>query len=229
MDIPAGLVTSKLLILSWLLFAVIAFHALRSAPWARIFERDSANVYFGCIVLLLIFWHLTAGVYPGLSFHFLGATLACLMFGWQFAFIAIQILILLTTFNGHGGWSSFAINGLLLGSIPVLTTHFLLTFAQQKLPHNFFIYIFINGFFAALLGILLAGLTAYAVLLHSEAYTATQLQQNYLPFLLLLALPEGTLNGIGITLMVVYFPSWVASFSDEMYLYKREDNDQSPN
>ncbi len=208
--------------ISWLLYAILTATAIWRAPWHKLLERDSANVYFATIVILLLFWNLKAGVSPGQSFHFLGASAAALMFGWEFAFLAVQALVLATTLDGRGGWETFALNTLILGAIPTLVTHNLRRFSQSKLPHNLFIYIFLNCFFAASLGILLAGVTAYGLLATSHAYSVAELNQNYLPFLLLLALPEGTLNGIAMTVMIVYKPAWVATFSDKMYLFKRD-------
>ncbi len=222
MDIPAGLVSSGWLSVSWLLYAVLTAWALLRAPWHKLLERDSANVYFGAIVVLLAFWHLKAGVSPGQAFHFLGASAAALMFGWEFAFLAVQLLVLATLFDGRGSGETFALNVLIMGAIPTLVTHNLRRFAQRVLPHNLFIYIFLNCFFAASLGVLIAGLTAYTVLASSGAYSVAELNQNYLPFLLLLALPEGTLNGIAMTVMIVFKPAWVATFSDRMYLAKRD-------
>jgi uncharacterized membrane protein len=39
----------------------------------------------------------------------------------------------------------------------------------------------------------------------------------------MLAFPEGTLNGIAITMMVVYKPEWVATFYDKLYLYENKN------
>lgn len=222
MDIPAGIISSGWLTVSWVVYLLLTLLAIWRAPWFKLLERDSANVYFGAIVVLLVFWHLKAGVAPGQSFHFLGASAAALMFGWEFSFIAIQIVILSTLYDGRGSWETFAINSLIMGAIPALVTHNLRRLAQAKLPHNLFIYLFLNSFFAAALGVVLAGLTAYTVLATSGAYTISELNRNYLPFLLLLALPEGTLNGIAMTVMVVFKPTWVATFSDKMYLSKRD-------
>ena len=223
MDITPGLISSGWLLISWILYALLTSIAVVRAPWYKLLERDSANVYFATIVILLAFWNLKAGVSPGQSFHFLGASAATLMFGWEFAFLAVQLLVLAMTLDGRGGWETYALNVLILGAIPTLVTHNLRRFAQSRLPPNLFIYIFLNCFFAASLGVLAAGLTSYGILIGSDAYSVAEMNQNYLPFLLLLALPEGTLNGIAMTVMIVYKPAWVSTFSDRMYLSKRED------
>jgi uncharacterized membrane protein len=222
MDIPSGLIDSTWLWLSWLALAAILLHALYNAPWKRMSERDSTNIYFGTIVTLLLFWNLKAGIMPGQTFHFLGACMMTLMFGWSFAMLAISALVLFSTFYGNGAWDTYALNTLLLGSIPISITWLLLRLAQTRLPHNFFIYIFLNTFFAAAIGIILTGCTSYGLLWLSGAYTAAELESNFLPLVIMLAFPEGTLNGIVITMMVVYKPEWMATFYDKLYLVENK-------
>ncbi len=218
MDIPATLIGGGWLFLSWALWLLLTALAAWHAPWQRLLERDSAHVYFGAVVLLLVLWNLKAGVLPGQEFHFLGAATLCLMFGWPFALLAVDLLVLGSTLYGNGAWETFALNVLVMGALPIGLVHALLRLSQRHLPHNFFIYIFLNAFWAAVFGVLLAGFTTYALLLASGAYDADQLRQGYLPFLLLVALPEGTLNGIAMTALVAYRPQWVATFHDRWYL-----------
>ncbi|RUM94841.1 MAG: hypothetical protein DSZ28_01035, partial [Thiothrix sp.] len=153
--------------------------------------------------------------------HFLGASMMTLMFGWSFAVIAMGMLVLFFTFNGNGGWDTLALNAFLLGCIPTTVTWLLLRVSQHWLPHNFFIYIFLNAFFAAVLGVILMGSVSYWILWVSEAYTSAELSGSFLPLFIMLAFPEGTINGIAITMMVVYKPEWVATFYDKLYLYDK--------
>jgi uncharacterized membrane protein len=49
-------------------------------------------------------------------------------------------------------------------------------------------------------------------------YSADHLLKEYLPVYLLMAWGEAFLTGMLVTLMVVWKPAWVATFSDERYL-----------
>lgn len=197
------------------MYGVIIIFAIVRAPWFRVLERESSNIYFAAIVLLLVFWNLNAGVMPGQSLHFLGASAVCLMFGWEFAFLAIQVLIVFVILDGRVSWDALAWNGLILGALPTLFTHTLLRFTQKRLPHNYFVYFFINTFLATILGVLLITL-ALGLLMNREAYPA--LTQGVLPFLAMLALPEGILTGMIISVLVIYKPQWVTTFRDKDYL-----------
>ena len=63
----------------------------------------------------------------------------------------------------------------------------------------------------------LAGSTA-ATLVAQGGHTFGELNQTLIPFFPLMFLPEAFLNGWIITILVLYKPTWVSSFSDRHYL-----------
>lgn len=219
MDLPAGLITQPWLWLSWLVYAAITLLAVVGAPWFRLRQSDAYNPYFGAIVTLLLLWSLNADILPGVSFHFLGITAACLMFGWEFAFLAVQFVLVILISEGRGSWETLAINALLLGALPAGLTHGLLRLSQRYLPRNYFIYIFINAFLAAITGMLLTGTLIYG-LMTATRYATSQLENLYLVFFMA-AIPEGTLNGMMMSILVIYKPGWVTTFRDAIYLTRR--------
>ncbi len=222
MDIPSHLLPQNLVYLGMGLFALILLQALRSAPWFKIRDSESLHVFLGAVVFLLVIWTMKAGIQPGLNFHLLGATALCLMFGWQFAFMALSLVIAGHALNGDIGWDVVPINAVIMAGIPLLITNTLLHLAQRHLPLNYFIYIFLNSFLAAGLSSLAVALTSYALYRYTNTYPLNILHQQYLPFMLLIALPESSLNGITMTGMVVYRPEWVATFHDRWYLNDRK-------
>ena len=201
------------------MYAAASLLAVFKAPWFRLTQSDSSNIYFGSIVIMLLLWSLNAGILPGLNFHFLGITAACLMFGWELAFLAIQLILAILILEGRGSWETLPINALLLGAIPAGFTHILLRFSQRYIPKNYFIYIFINSFLAAITGMLLTGTLLHWVLADAS-YSTSQLDNLYLVFLMA-AVPEGTLNGMTMSILVIYKPAWVTTFRDEMYLARK--------
>ncbi|MEE9494685.1 MAG: energy-coupling factor ABC transporter permease [Gammaproteobacteria bacterium] len=221
MTISSGILAGVWIDLSWYLFALLTVLALIRAPWFRLVESDSSNIYFASIVILLVLWQIRASIIPGQEFHFLGVGAATLMFGWEFAFLAVQILLVTGIVLSGSSWDSFAMNSLLLGAIPAGLTHVSLRLSQRFLPHNFFIYIFLNAFIISGLGIMLTGTVLYYLLMHSHAPLSQQMQSDYLIVLLMTAIPEGTINGMTITSLIVYKPQWVTTFRDNIYLSKK--------
>jgi len=85
---------------------------------------------------------------------------------------------------------------------------------QRWLPHNFFIYVFINAFLTGALSMLLCGYAASAVLAMADYMPAS----SYLQVIPLLMFGEAFLNGMLMILLVAYKPQWVATFHDRWYL-----------
>lgn len=220
MEIAAGLIASPWLWTSWLLYTGCTLLAVIRAAWFRLGQSDSSNIYFGTIVVLLLLWSINAEILPGQGFHFLAVTTMTLMFGWEFAFLAVQVVIAVLILEGRGSWETFALNALLLGALPAIFTQGLLHLSRRFLPRNYFVYIFINAFLAATAGILLIGLATWLLLLANTVYRPDQLE-NFLLVFAMAAIPEGTLNGMTMSILVVYKPGWVTTFRDEVYFYKK--------
>ncbi|WP_367278175.1 hypothetical protein [uncultured Photobacterium sp.] len=54
----------------------------------------------------------------------------------------------------------------------------------------------------------------------SGLYLWGYIVDNYLALLPLLLFPEALLNGMAMTLLVVYKPEWVRTFADRDYIFK---------
>jgi uncharacterized membrane protein len=218
MDIPAGLLPASILWAAALLYSFLLAGALLTARWSTLADNEASHVYFGAVAAVCVLWAVRAGVTPGQNYHLLGASALCLMFDWQFALLALSLVLVVTTWQGSAGWEAFGLNALLMGALPVLATRLLLYASQRWLAHNFFIYIFINAFFAGALGVLLCGLTAAAVLAVAQGNPVNPAQEDYLLFIPLLMFGEAFLNGMTMTLLVAYRPRWVSTFHDRWYL-----------
>lgn len=201
-----------------LLYATSLIIALRLAPWRRLRDAEQLHVLLGTVVCLILMWHMRAVVNPGLSFHLLGVTVLTLMLGWSFALLATSLALLGVTLNAGSGWDAFAINAITTGVLPVTLSQFLLVIIRSLLPKHFFIYVLVNGFLTAGFVGIVSGYLATGLLVWSGAYSFTELDQTLLPFFPLMFLPEAVVNGILITVMVAFRPTWVHSFSDELYL-----------
>lgn len=218
MDIPAGLLPPVSLWLAALIYAVLLMVALLTAPWPKLLDKEASNIYFGAVAMVSVLWMLRAGIEPGFNYHLLGVTALCLMFDWQFAVLAVSLVVMITTWQGPAGWQAFAVNTLVMGAVPILFTRILLYVSQLLLAHNFFIYIFLNAFFAGALSMLACGLAAAALLTLTSAHSTGSPGENYLQVIPLLMFGEAFLNGMAMTLLIAYKPRWVATFHDEWYL-----------
>jgi len=201
-----------------LLFGAVLVYALRLAYWPRLKNPEQLHVFLGACVALIVLWHVRAQVNPGLSFHLRGITTLTLMFGWSFAMIGATVALVAVTLNMGQDWEGFPVNAITLGVLPVTLTQFLLVLVRSLLPKNFFIYVLVNGFLTAGVVALASGYLAAELLVRSGAYSMLELERDFIPYFPLMFLPEAMLNGWLITILVLYRPSWVGSFSDELYL-----------
>ena len=218
MDLSGPLFPAAWLWLSALAAAVIVAVAATRAPWRELRDPVRLNAWLGAIVVLMLTWTMNAGVREGLNLHLVGATVATLMFGAPLALVALAAVIVASAVNGSVHWSAAGLNLLVMAGIPVLLTSRLRGFVERHLPLNYFVYIFVQAFAGAGVGVVLVGLAATALLASADAYPTALLLEEYLPFFLLLAFSEAWMSGMAMTLMVVFRPAWVASFDDKRYL-----------
>lgn len=199
----------------------VMIDAGRHAPWRRLREPAQLNVWLGCIVTLALLWGVRAGVRPGLSFHLLGATACTLLFKPRLAIMAMTLVVTSQVATGVIELQSAAANALLMGVFPVLISQAVLRLVERRLPPNPFVYIFGAAFFGAGLTIAATGALASLLLAAAGAYPLDDLAGEYLPWLILLAWAEAFTTGAAITLIVVYRPTWIATFDDRLYLTRR--------
>ena len=218
MDMPDGLLPMEWIGAALLIYLPLLVTAVRRAPWRRMLEPATFNTFLGACVMLLVIWSMRAGISPGMSFHYLGMATLTLMFGWEMALIGASLVLLGITLNGAAGWQAYPVNILLMAALPILFSHWLRGVLERKLPLNFFIYVLGNGFFGAGLGVALSALATAGVLLASGAYPVERIGYEFIPFLPLLMVPEGFLNGMVTAVLVGFRPEWVHTFDDRRYI-----------
>ena len=197
---------------------IVLMAAARCTPLGRLWSNEFTHVYFAACVFLLLLWNTRAGVLPALNFHVLGVTAVTLMFGWAYAVFAVLLVTVGTLINQNGAWVGIGLNALIMGCIPILVTVSLLRFAQRKLPYNFFVYVYINGFLAAGLSTVAASVIGALLMLLADTGNAEWLGYQLFPYLPLMFFSEAFINGMIMTAMVALRPGWVASFDDNLYI-----------
>lgn len=219
MNISQELLPPPWLWLAWAAYLSLLLVAARRAPWGRLRDGESIHVYLGSCVALMVIWTIKAGVNPGLSFHYVGATLFTLMFGWELALIGLSLALVGTTIGLGGEWAAFSVSILAKGALPVFLSHWLLRLVQDRLPPNVFIYIFINAFFGAALALLVGHVAVAGVLGAAGAYTGPYLVSEYLAFTPLMMFSEAWITGMLVAIFVGYRPNWLTTFEDNKYLH----------
>jgi len=219
MEFSGTLFPSSWVWLSAVLYAWLLSRALRWADWRRLTRPGQLNVFLGATVCVLMLWTLRTEVQPGFTWHLSAMVTLTLMFGWSLAIVAGSLALMGTTLVGLNDWAGYPLSALVFIVLPATLTQVLLGLVRAHLPRNYFIYVFINAFFAGGAVALLVALSATGLLLWGEAYTLQQLTDTYLLFLPLMFFPEAVLNGWLVSIMVGFKPHWVSSFRDDEYLH----------
>lgn len=218
MNIPDSLLPNGYLWAANALALLALLIATLRAPWHLLRRSDLQNLFMGTTIALMTVWSIKTGIKPGLNFHLLGSTLLTLMFGPWLALEILALVLLGITVMGAAGWISLGINFVLMAMVPVALSHAIFRLADSQLPNHFFVYIFVNAFLGAGLAMLACGFSAGLVLRLAGSYAGHYLGTDFLPYFILMGWSEAMTSGMLMTLMVVYRPTWVCTFSNERYL-----------
>ncbi|MER2493589.1 energy-coupling factor ABC transporter permease [Catenovulum sediminis] len=181
-------------------------------------EKNKQHLFFGFSALITILWSIQASIYEGLYVHFLWLTACTLFLGPRLAIYAGFIALALNCILGNYPWDMMAVHFIAGVIIPVLSSYLVYVISFHKLPRHFFIYVFVCGFFAGALAIGAKMLTLSVFFWATGFYPWSTIFDNYLILLVLLAFPEAMLNGMTMSIGIVYTPQWVRTFYDNQYL-----------
>jgi uncharacterized membrane protein len=204
-------------IAAWMLAAAALWWASRGLPWYKLRDdREAQRVLLSTTAVLAAMRWFNTDALVGVHLHFLGATVATLMFGPRFALWSMAAVSLAAWAMGSV-WQGWAPDFLVCGVAAVLVTHAVGRYIEQKLPPNLLIYVWVRGF--------LGGALAIAVSMLCKAAVAWSLDDPaaaaYLAATPPMMFGEGFFCGGAMTLIVVYRPQWCASFDDARYLRPR--------
>ena len=202
-----------------ILFGCAFIYTFYRSPWAKLIGNlGLQHLCFGATVALLVIWSIKADISEGVSIHFLGMTALTLVLGWDLAIVCASVALGILVLVSGGTWTNFAANGVITILLPVLITHIVAFWVDKKLPKNFFVYLFVCGFFCAGLTAVFIGAAVSATLWFSEIYPWIKIQQDIVTIIVLTIFPEGLLNGILLTAIMVFYPDWVRSFDAKIYI-----------
>ncbi|MCM2680861.1 energy-coupling factor ABC transporter permease [Echinimonas agarilytica] len=207
------------LLLIWIVIAGFVYlmsplEQLRKLLSSSILSRNFAAI----IALQSMLWSLDVELISGLSLHFLMITTATLVIGLRLTCLAGLASLLLMSAAGMLMPELIAEQWLLRILPAAAITYTSLLLVRHYLPHHLFIYIFVNAFITAAIAITCSILCLAAWYAWSGAYTGDEIQHHLLRMLPLMLFPEAMLNGMVITVMVIYKPEWVRTYQDLDYL-----------
>jgi len=198
--------------------AVLMVWMLRSMAWDEVFVPGRVQHFLLATVVLVVIWSLRAEAVDGLAMHFLGVVAVTLVFGWRLAILMVSLVVVTLALIGIVEPMLVPLTILISGVAPALATWGLLQFSERRLPPHMFIYLYVVGFFGGALSVLVVMATNSLVYGLFTDVAWESIVREYLQYTPLLILPEGVLNGMIITGLVMFRPEWVITYSDARYV-----------
>lgn len=204
--------------MSWLLFGLVPVYLLTldKKLWMLLQQPQIRLLLGGAGACLLLFWQVKAQLPDGPALHFIGITCTTLLLGLRLSLCLIPLILLTTTL------ATLLVAPAQLSSteqlfwdwwvlvVLALQSYLQLWWVNRQFGQHLFIYIFVATF----AGSALCAVTF--VVLQSLLFTMSATQpidlSDYFALAPLLALPEAILNGMAMTLLLVYKPEWVATY-----------------
>ena len=211
MDIGTG-VPAWATVPAWGLAVAVLAASTRGLRLERYQDSGLRQVLLvAALAIVAIRWFNTAAL-QGVVLHFLGATIATLMFGARIACWMLALASLAGVLLG-ADWEGWAWDFLVSGALPIAVTVLAGMAAMRWVRANIFTYVMVNAFAAAALAMAASSLAKAAVAALVDGPAAA-----YLAATPLLMFGEAFITGGVMVLVVVYRPQWCVSFDDRTYL-----------
>lgn len=209
-------------VVAWLAYLGSVLFTLKRVSFAEFStNKKTQHLVLGASISVFGLWLFKVGITPGLDVHFLWLTAVTLLLGLRWALLSGFLTLLVSTMAGYDSWSMFGVNGLFGITAPIAVTYLIYNFSFHKLPKHFFIYVFICAFFAGAAMIALKMLLLGGYYYLDGFYQTDVIVDSYLRLIPLLLFSEGMLNGMTMTLLIIYKPQWVYTFYDKYYLQNK--------
>lgn len=218
MNIAAELLPRSWLVAGAIFSAIVLAWCAAAAPWRRLRDARQLHVFLGTTVALMVLWRIAASVPPGISLHFLGATVATLMFGARLSAVCLALVVASQVLIGKIEPAAAPFLLALCGFVPIALSRLLTAVVERRLPAHFFVYVFVGAFLNGGVAMAATAFAAVAALALSGAEPMQSLVSVQLPYLLMLSWGEAFMTGGVITLLIVYRPGWVVSYDSDRLL-----------
>ena len=208
------------LVMTWLLSLGVIVWCLCLRPWRPLLEDTALqHRWMAATLAIMLMWQLRAQAVDWLTLHLAFTVLMTLVFKMPLALISNVMINVAMVAIGRNDWSLMGANVLVTGIVPATVTGFVWRIVDRRLPDNLMVFLFACGFFGTALATLGGGLSAVALIIVAGTDPeAVYLAQEYARFLPLLMPSEAFITGMLLSILLVYHPSWVATFNDHRYI-----------
>ncbi len=185
--------------------------------WHLLRQPLIQSLFLGSALALSLLWQLQAQVPDFPAVHFLGLTTVTLLLGLRLTLLVIPLALLLSQIAPLLAGKIWIPNEQQLLhwcvlSLVAVQSYLCYLLISHKLPDHLFVSIFVTGFLNSLLSAVVYVGTLALGFFGVLALGSENQVSEFLTVMPLLAMPEALLNGMALTLLLVYRPHWVAAF-----------------
>lgn len=199
------------------LTGLTAATALAMRPWRALPPQGPPWAWVAWWALLPLLWSADRWAQSAVVQPLSGASLLLLMAGWPLAVLALVGTAVAAVVLGPLDAAEALHRLVWLGLAPATLALAFGAAIRRWLPNHLFVYIFARGFFGTLLATVAAGWLA----LWRTGASAGLSEGDLLIGRWLAAWGESIVTGMLVAIFVAYRPSWLATYSDALYLPRR--------
>jgi uncharacterized membrane protein len=219
MYVSSELVGDIPVVLSWLILLLVCGLCLRHGPWRALRAvPERWHLVFASPLVCLGLWLLSVTTIEGLWLHLLGVTSLTLVLGLRLALLVGVATASAYAMLMEGTLRAMPLSWLLSVALPASLSRLLVYLVRRHLPRNLFAYLLGAGFGGGIISATATALAAIGLfaLLGMDNWLAGALENWVL--IVLIAFPEGFINGTVVAALVVLAPGVLKSFDEEHYL-----------
>ena len=218
MELSGAKLTLETTVIATGLLLAVLYYVWRWANWQRLRESSEHNVVLGAVVFMMVIWTIRTEIQPGVVWHLSGMVTLTLMFGWSLAIVAGLLALIGITIAGLNDLAGLPLTALLHIVLPASLAMIILGLSRAWLPKHFFVFVFVNAFFASGLIVVLTVLTSTLVMVALGSLQWSDASGSYLEVLPLMLFPEAVFNGWNIAMLAALRPQWLWTFNDAEYI-----------
>lgn len=202
-----------------LITAIMLPACIRFADWQAIIRVPvRQHLIYASLVFLVLLWLISVRHIEGLLLHFAGITTVTLLVGWRFTLLTGALATIAYTLLCGQEIAAAPLAWLLSVVVPASLSRLLVHHLQGIQFRNLFIYLLGAGFGGGVLsaiGMSVAGLAVLSLI--GQTDRVSYALENW-PLIALIAFPEGFINGMVLSMIVVWYPDTVKTFDSVKYL-----------
>lgn len=195
--------------------------AIAVRPWRALGHHGPPWPWMAWWSLLPLTWGADRYVDIAIVQPLSGTPLLVLMAGWPLAVLGLVPVTLMTGMLAHLTWDEALHRYVWLGLVPATLMMGIGALIRRLLPNHLFVYILGRGFFGALLAGTLAGWGSIALHGVTPGLDVGELMIGRW----LSAWGDAFLTGMISSIFVAFFPHWLATYSDRIYLPVKRPSD----